>query len=59
MAASRADVGHDGSEKKPGLAPLDRAVYGVVEAAGLLGLRTDRARARLDGYERRGLVTRR
>jgi uncharacterized protein (DUF433 family) len=33
---------------------LDRPVYGVLEAAGLLGLRADRARAWLDGYERRG-----
>lgn len=31
---------------------LERPVYGVVEAAGLLGLRTDRARAWLDGYMR-------
>lgn len=30
-------------------------MYGIVEAAGLLGLRTDRARAWLDGYERRGV----
>lgn len=29
-------------------------MYGVPEAAGLLGLRGDRARAWLDGYERRG-----
>jgi len=33
---------------------LDRPVYGISEAAGLLGLRADRARAWLDGYERRG-----
>ncbi len=33
---------------------LERPVYGVVEAAGLLGLRPDRTRAWLDGYERRG-----
>ena len=33
---------------------LNRPVYGVLEAAGLLGLRGDRARAWLDGYERRG-----
>lgn len=31
---------------------LERPVYGLVEAAGLLGLRPDRARAWLDGYER-------
>ena len=34
---------------------LDRPVYGVSEAAGLLGLRSDRARAWLDGYERSGV----
>lgn len=31
---------------------LERPVYGVVEAAGLLGLRPDRTRAWLDGYIR-------
>jgi uncharacterized protein (DUF433 family) len=31
-------------------------VYGIAEAAGLLGLRSDRARAWLDGYSRRGVV---
>jgi uncharacterized protein (DUF433 family) len=35
---------------------LERPVYGVVEAAGLLGLRPDRTRAWLDGYSR-GSVT--
>lgn len=34
---------------------LERPVYGISEAAGLLGLRPDRARAWLDGYERRGV----
>ena len=34
---------------------LARPVYGIVEAAGLLGLRPDRTRAWLDGYERRGI----
>lgn len=34
---------------------LDRPVYGIVEAAGLLGLRPDRTRAWLDGYERAGI----
>jgi uncharacterized protein (DUF433 family) len=33
---------------------LDRQVYGVAEAAGLLGLRSDRVRAWLDGYRRQG-----
>jgi uncharacterized protein (DUF433 family) len=31
---------------------LERPVYGATEAAGLLGLRPDRARAWLDGYHR-------
>lgn len=34
---------------------LERPVYGVAEAAGLLGLRSDRARAWLDGYAREGV----
>jgi len=34
---------------------LTRPVYGVSEAAGLLGLRPDRTRAWLDGYEGRGV----
>lgn len=33
---------------------LERPIYGVSEAAALLGLRADRARAWLDGYARRG-----
>lgn len=39
-----------------GVSVLERPVYGVGEAAGLLGLRTDRVRAWLDGYERRGVA---
>lgn len=35
---------------------LERPVYGVAEAAGLLGLRPDRTRAWLDGYQRRGVA---
>jgi uncharacterized protein (DUF433 family) len=35
---------------------LERPVYGIAEAAGLLGLRPDRARAWLDGYERNGVA---
>ncbi len=34
---------------------LKRPVYGVAEAAGLLGLRADRTRAWLDGYEAAGV----
>lgn len=37
------------------LSILERSVYGLSEAADLLGLRTDRARAWLDGYERMGV----
>jgi hypothetical protein len=44
----RHDVGVSASK-----APiLERPVYGVAEAAGLLGLRSDRACAWLDGHER-------
>lgn len=35
---------------------LERPVYGVAEAADLLGLRRDRTRAWLDGYARDGVV---
>jgi uncharacterized protein (DUF433 family) len=42
-----------GVTKAPSI--LERPVYGVSEAAGLLGLRSDRARAWLDGYERSGV----
>ncbi len=34
---------------------LERPVYGIAEAAGLLGLRPDRTHAWLDGYGRRGV----
>ncbi len=34
---------------------LERPVYGIVEAAGLLGIRPERVRAWLDGYERNGV----
>jgi uncharacterized protein (DUF433 family) len=37
-----------------GASILERPVYGVAEAAGLLGLRSDRTRAWLDGYVRGG-----
>lgn len=40
---------------EPFLSILERPVYGVAEAAALLGLRTDRAWAWLDGYARRGV----
>jgi uncharacterized protein (DUF433 family) len=41
-----------GVTKSPSV--LERPVYGVAEAAGLLGLRPDRTRAWLNGYERAG-----
>jgi uncharacterized protein (DUF433 family) len=47
--------GHDAKVTGRQASILERPVYGVAEAAGLLGLRPDRARAWLDGYERRGV----
>jgi len=47
-------VRHDEPMTKKVVSILERPVYGVVEAASLLGLRSDRTRAWLDGYERRG-----
>ncbi len=41
---------HDGVVTEKRLSILERPVYGVAEAAGLLGLRSDRVRAWLDGY---------
>jgi uncharacterized protein (DUF433 family) len=38
-----------------GVSILERPVYGIAEAAGLLGLRPDRTRAWLDGVERQGV----
>jgi uncharacterized protein (DUF433 family) len=49
---SDAPVRHDVVVSTSELSILARPVYGVAEAAGLLGLRPDRARAWLDGYER-------
>jgi uncharacterized protein (DUF433 family) len=46
-------LGHDVDVSKD-VSILERPVYGIGEAAGLLGLRTDRARAWLDGHERAG-----
>lgn len=42
--------------KKQRVSILERPVYGLAEAAGLLGLRPDRACAWLDGYERSGIA---
>ncbi|MGI8683847.1 MAG: DUF433 domain-containing protein [Acidimicrobiales bacterium] len=41
---------------KPRMSILERPVYGVSEAASILGLRPPRARAWLDGYTRHGVV---
>ncbi len=46
---------HEAAVTKAPVSILERPVYGVVEAAGLLGLRADRTRAWLDGYERQGV----
>lgn len=59
MPAKVADVGtvtrHDAGVTKRTVSILERPVYGVAEAAGLLGLRSDRTRAWLDGYNRAGV----
>lgn len=46
---------HDARVTKRTLSILERPVYGIAEAAALLGLRSDRTRAWLDGYERQGV----
>lgn len=46
---------HDARVTKRRLSILERPVYGIAEAAALLGLRPDRTRAWLDGYERQGV----
>ena len=48
--------GHDAVVTSRTASLLDRPVYGVAEAAGLLGLRPDRTRAWLDGYQRQGII---
>lgn len=47
--------GHDDGVMEQTVSILERSVYGVIEAAGLLGLRADRTRAWLDGYQRGGV----
>lgn len=47
-------AGHDGAVSIASVSILERAVYGTAEAARHLGLRTERARAWLDGYRRAG-----
>jgi len=55
MSAAASSARHDAVVTARALSILERPVYGVAEAAGLLGLRPDRARAWLEGYERRGV----
>ena len=52
---STTGVRHDGGMSARVVSILERPVYGLTEAAGLLGLRSDRTRAWLDGYERHGV----
>ncbi len=51
---SQTPLGHDAVMTSRMASILERPVYGISEAAGLLGLRPDRARAWVDGYERQG-----
>lgn len=55
MSAACSYARHDGVVTAPIVSILERPVYGLAEAAGLLGLRPDRTRAWLDGYEHRGV----
>jgi uncharacterized protein (DUF433 family) len=48
-------VGHDDAVTPRPVSILERPVYGLAEAAAFLGLRPDRARGWLDGYERQGV----
>jgi uncharacterized protein (DUF433 family) len=48
-------VGNDGDVTDRPVSILDRPTYGMAEAAVLLGLRPDRARAWVDGYRRLGV----
>jgi hypothetical protein len=49
-------VGHDGVVTHRRVSIHDRPTYGMSEAAALLGLRSDRVRAWLDGYSRLGVA---
>ena len=55
MPAAGSAARHDGVVTSSVVSILERPVYGVAEAAGLLGLRPDRTRAWLDGYEHRSV----
>jgi uncharacterized protein (DUF433 family) len=52
MTERRGSASHDGAVTATSVSVLERPVYGLVEAAGYLGVRSDRVRAWLDGYER-------
>lgn len=55
VSAVSSSTRHDAGVNEHRASILERPVYGVAEAAGLLGLRPDRTRALLDGYERLGV----
>jgi len=52
----QAEVGHTTGVGTDPVTLLERPVYGMSQAARLLGLRTDGLRRWIDGYERRGKV---
>lgn len=54
LVLSGSGAGHDGGVRIASVSILDRAVYATAEAARHLGLRPERARAWLDGYQRAG-----
>ena len=55
MSAAGSAARHDGVVTSSVVSILERPEYGTTEAADLLGLRPDRTRAWLDGYEQRGV----
>lgn len=54
LGAVGSGAGHDGAVRLAPVSILGRAGYGTAEAARHLGLRPERARAWLDGYQRAG-----
>lgn len=52
---ARQTIRHDDGVTTSAVSILSRPVYGVSESARILGLRSDRVRAWLDGYERGGV----
>jgi len=55
MGRQRTVIGQDEQMGHNGVTTLERPVYGMGQAARLLGLRTDGLRRWIDGYERRGV----